>query len=150
MASRSVLQKTIFTHFLLRIYSTPGWKKKRKRKGKTVIKCTPEIFNSRVVFILLSTSVKLKKKKSHYFIFALFYITMDKKLFPVNFVIKVYFAFLLSVWTEISISLHDNKLLLQKLVVPNKSQWNIFPNNLITRFSSFSWKHILLKKHRKS
>lgn len=42
------------------------------KKGKTVIKYTQEVFNSRLVFILLSRSIK-------------FHITMDKKAYPVNF-----------------------------------------------------------------
>lgn len=41
-----------------------------------------EIFNSRLVIIILSRFIKSKKKK---ILFVPFYFTMEKKLYPVNF-----------------------------------------------------------------
>lgn len=44
-----------------------------------------EIFNSRLVFLLLSRSIKSKEKKTQDFLFAPFYFNMEKELCQVNF-----------------------------------------------------------------
>lgn len=94
--------------------------KKNPEKGKK----NHNIFNSRLVFIILTRSIKSKQKKSDFFFLTIF-LYHGKELHPGNFCHKGLFWFSVTCDNGKKTSPHHNNLML-KLTVPYKPHLNIF------------------------